>query len=151
MKKALAILGAVVLVLVLAIGGTIVHFSRVGRGLDESSKAYADSVVPLIVGSWSVDALEKHASPQALKVTNHDQWIMVFSKLSQLGALKHYDGAKGDSHISYTPKEGKVVSAKYVSHAQFENGDADIRITLIQIDNEWQIWGFYVNSPLFLK
>jgi len=151
MKKALAIFGGIVLVLLLAFAGVFLYVAHIGPELDASSKAYVDSVVPVILRGWSVDELEKRASPQFLKVAKRDQMTMLFSKLSQLGALKQYDGSKGDANISYTTKEGKVISAKYLAHARFENGDAEIRIALIQINGEWRILGFYVNSPIFLK
>ena len=151
MKKALAIFGGIVLVLLLALGSVVLYFARIGSSLDASSKAYVDSIVPVIASGWSVEELEKRSSPQFLKVAKHDQIVILFSKLSQLGALKHYDGAKGDSNISFTTKEGKVVSAKYLAHATFENGDADIRIALIQIESQWQILSFFVNSPILLR
>jgi hypothetical protein len=151
MNKALAIFGGTVLVLILGFAGFFFYFSRIGPGLDASSKAYVDSVVPVIVNTWSVEALEKRASPQFLKLANHDQTVMLFRKLSQLGALKRYHGAQGDSNISYTTKDGKVISAKYLARATFQNGDAEIRVFLIQIENEWRILGFFVNSPIFLK
>jgi hypothetical protein len=151
MKKALAIFGGIVLLLLVAVVGVFIYVGRSGSGLDASSRAYVDVVVPAIVAGWSLDELEKRASPQFLKAADHRQMVALFSKLSQLGALKHYDGAKGDSNVSFTTKDGKVVSAKYLAHASFENGDAEIRIALIQIENQWQVLGFFVNSPIFLK
>jgi uncharacterized protein (DUF1684 family) len=64
--------------------------------------------------------------------------------------MRSYDGSKGESTISYTNKDGKVISASYTASAKFDNGDAQIRIRLVQTSGTWRFLMFNVDSPLFV-
>ncbi len=93
----------------------------------------------------------KRSSPELKASGTPQQFSELFKKLSQLGALKKYDESQGSSFMSYTTQNGKLVTADYTAHASFTNGSAEVKIKLIQHDSQWQILGFHVNSPLFLK
>jgi len=153
MKKFLAIVGAVAVVIVIAGAGLAAYVARETRAFNESSKVSVDANLPPIISTWSEEALITRASPQLLKIvnTNPGQFGQLFQKLSQLGAMQSYGGAKGSSRVSYTLGEGKVVVAAYVATAKFQNGDARITVRLVQVANEWQLLYFNVNSPLFLE
>lgn len=151
MKNCLMVAGGIFLVLVLIGACAIGYVAYVGNKLDASSKTYVDECIPAIVSNWSKDELLKRASPQFHQAVAEDQVDLLFKKLSSLGQMKNYEGAKGDSNINYTTTNGKVITAYYVGKATFENGKAEIRIKLIQTDGMWQILNFYVDSPIFLK
>jgi hypothetical protein len=150
-KKYLAIVGVIALVAVALIVGFIGYSAYQGRALDASSKAYVDRNVPLIISSWSKDELLKLASPQLLNIINEkpDQIDHLFQGFSKLGAMRSYDGSKGDSNVSYTNKDGKIVTASYIADATFENGNAQISVRLIQASGTWHFLLFNVNSSLF--
>jgi len=63
--------------------------------------------------------LLKRASPQLLNIINEkpDQTDHLFLGFAKLGAMRSYDGSKGDSNVSYTNKDGKVITASYVADA----------------------------------
>jgi hypothetical protein len=126
-KKFLIILGGIALAAVLLIGGFIGYSAYQGGRLDASSKDYVDKNIPLIVASWSKNELLKRASPQLLDAINEkpDQADRLFQGFAKLGAMRSYDGSKGESTVSYTNKNGKVISASYIANAKFENG-ADV-------------------------
>ena len=145
----LAVVGAVLLGLLIIAGGLVGYLFYVGNGLDQSSKAYVDAAIPAIVTSWSPDELVKRESKAFQKATNDQQLVGLFTQFRRLGALKSYEGCKGDSNINYTPPDGKIVTATYLGHATFENGEADIRVILIQEDGAWKIQSFRINSPIF--
>jgi hypothetical protein len=63
----------------------------------------------------------------------------------QLGSFQTYDGSTGDSNVSYTTKNGKVITASYTSTATFQNGKIDIQVKLIQINGDWMLLGFNVS------
>ena len=147
----LAIIGAIVLGLLVIVGGFIGYMAYVGNGLDKSSKEYVDQAIPAIVTGWSPDQLVKRESTAFQKATSDDQLVRLFAAFRRLGALKEYQGCKGDSNVNYTTRSGKVITANYVGHATFENGTADIKIILVQENNTWKIQGFRVDSPIFLK
>jgi hypothetical protein len=90
------------------------------------------------------------ASLQLRQSVTDEQLDSLFAKLSQLGRLQQYDGSSGDANISVTAMAGTVVTASYVAHARFENGEAQIALRLVE-DEGWRITFFNVSSPLFLK
>jgi hypothetical protein len=152
MKTALSIVGIVFLVLLVLAAGFIGFVAYEGNKFDASSKAYVDESVPAIVGNWSKDELVKRESPQLRKVVSDDELASLFTKLSDaLGPIQSYDGAKGDANMNVTPVSGFQVTASYVAEATFQNGKGEIKINLIQVDGEWLILGFHVNSPTLLK
>jgi hypothetical protein len=153
MKKFLAIVGGVFLILVLAVAGFIGYAAYQGQRLDASSKAYVEESLPAIVSTWSRDELLKRSSPQLLKVAseNPEQLDQLFRKLSELGAMRSFGDVKGDSNISYMIGKGKVITASYVANAKFANGEARITVRLIQLSGQWKILLFDVHSPLFLQ
>jgi hypothetical protein len=151
MKTALSIIGIVFLILLVIGAGFIGFVAYEGNKFDASSKAYVDESVPAIVGNWSTDELIKRESPQLRKVASDDDLAALFSKLSVLGSMQSYDDAKGGAKMNLTPSSGFQVTAAYVAKATFQNGKAEIKVNLIQVDGVWQIYGFHVDSPIFAK
>lgn len=153
MKKIFMVLGAVFMVFIVVIAAFIGYAAMNGSKLDASSKAYVDQTVPVIASGWSSDELANDASPELKQVlgTQSAQLNKLFQKLSALGALKHYSGAKGTSNIFFDTKKGKLITATYTADATFEHGDAHFSLKLIQHDGQWQYLGFYVNSPILLE
>jgi hypothetical protein len=151
MKNLLMWLGGIFFVVLLGVGGLIAYLANAGAALDTSSKAYVDEAVPAIVARWSKEQLAMRAAAQFRAAASDQQLTQVFAKFSQLGALKTYDGSKGESHTSLTPQQGKVVTAAYLANATFEKGPAQISVRLVQADGQWQILHFAVNSPMFSR
>lgn len=150
-KSLFVTLGLFVLIGLAAVVWFVVHFVRAAGELDASSKAYVDAAVSAIAKEWSPNELYKRSAPELNAVASRKDIEQLFLKLSELGALKDYQGAKGDSNLVYTTKEGKRITAHYKAHAVFASDDADFDVALIQHDGVWQILGFHVNSPIFLK
>lgn len=153
MRIALSILGGLFLLLCAVVVALVGFAAHEGKGLDGSSKAYVEETVPVILSTWSKDELLKRASPQLLSTLEHDPELIdqLFRKLSGLGALRTFDDVRGDSNISYTTQDGKVVTAAYTAKATFAQGDARIAIRLIQTPAGWQILFFHVDSPIFME
>jgi len=152
MKKVLAILGGVFLVLLLGIALFVGYAAHEGQALDASSKKYVEESVPPIFSTWSKDELLKRSSPQMLEVIrkNPQQLDRLFLKLSALGSLKSFSVTGGDSNVVYMTRDGKVTTASYVGRAIFEKGNAQIAVRLIQLSGNWHILSFRVSSPLLL-
>ena len=151
MKKFLLIFGGIALIALLLATIFIGYSVYKGRSLDASSKEYVDNTVPMIVSSWSKDELLKRASPQLLQVISEkpDHLDSLFHGFAKLGAIRSYDGSRGEANVSYTNKSGKVISASYTADVKFENGNAQIRVRLVQVSGSWQFLMFNVDSPLF--
>jgi len=88
---------------------------------------------------------------KTIQQMNYEQLEKLFSKLSNLGALKTYKGCKGDSNIYFDVTKGKSVTAGYAADATFEKGEAHFDVRLIQTDGQWQFLMFKVNSPIFFQ
>ena len=52
--------------------------------------------------------------------------------------------------MSVTSQSGKTISAQYTAKAQFEKGEATIRLVLVKHGDQWQINGFELTSPQLL-
>jgi hypothetical protein len=151
MKTALSIIGIVFLVILVFLAGVIGFAIYAGNQLDASSKAYTDKSVSAIVANWSKDELMKRESPQFREATSDDELAGLFNRFGELGALQSYGGAKGEANMNFTPATGLQITASYVAQATFQNGKAEIKVNLIQVDGAWQILGFRIDSPIFLK
>jgi hypothetical protein len=151
MKKFLIICGAIFLIILVIAGAGIGFVAYNGSKLDMSARDYADQNIPPILSSWSPQDLMNLASPELKKITPPDAINALFKKLSQLGELKTYEKAQGNSLMFYTPATGNRVTADLTMHAVFVHGVADLSIKLIQHDNQWQLLGLHVESPIFLK
>jgi hypothetical protein len=147
MKVVLAF-SALFLVFLVTVGGLIGYGAVTGPGLDASSKAYVDDAVPKIIADWSVDELLSRGAPRIRDTVDMNQLRAAFGKLSTLGRMVSYDGAKGTSRVAFTPTDGRVVGAVYLARATFEKGRAEIRISLLQVGGQWRIQGFSVASPV---
>ena len=103
--------------------------------------------------SVSKEELLKRSSPKLVELVNKnpDGLDQLFKKLSTLGAMTRYEGAKGQAYFSVNYPQGKSISAKYTADAKFEHGDASIQVQMVQTDGQWQIINFHVNSPIFLQ
>jgi hypothetical protein len=154
LRRFLSIVGGLFLVLVLLAAGLLGYVAYQGRGLDASSKAYVEENIPAIISTWSKDELLKRSSPQLLEIINEkpEQLDQLFQKLSKLGPMQSFGEVKGNSNISYTTQNGKVITAAYVVSAKFKNGEGRIIARLIQSPaGQWQFLQFHVDSPVFLQ
>ena len=130
-----------------------------GSKLDASSKAYMDKNVPVILRTWSEQEMLKCASHEfkATVSNNQSKFDQAWTGFEQLGALKKYNGSKGQSYqdasywIGKNGKKGYEVTAEYVADAEFQNGNVEIKVDLTQENGDWKIYSFHVDSPLFQK
>lgn len=147
MKNFLTVLGIIFLMLVVGVVAIVGSAAYFGSKLDASSKTYVDENVPAIISSWSKAEFIKRASPQLLQKISDDQISELFATLSsKLGAFRSYDGAKGESNMSFIFNSGQTTTASYVAEATFQNGKAKIQIKLIRDDDSWKILGFNVQG-----
>lgn len=153
MKNFLSIVGGIFLVLLLVAAIVFGYTAYRGKGLDASSKAYIEEHIPTILQTWSKDELLKLSAPQLIENINNNQnnIDLFFKKLTELGKFQKIYDIKGDSNVSITTKDGIVITARYVFPAKFDKGKANITVQMIQSAGQWQLLGFFVNSPKFLQ
>lgn len=151
LSKFLIVLGGCGFVLVAAVIALVSYATYAGSKYDASSKAYVDRVLPEIIGAWSAHTLEQEAATKLKLEVPNEQIGSTFRRFSVLGRLVAYRGSHGESKVSFTLKNGEVVTAKYEADAEFEHGNAEIDVSLVRPDGRWQIVGFFVKSNRLLK
>ena len=150
MKKFLIVMGAIFCgLIVLGILAFIFAAIR-GTRLDKESRAYADAAIADIVTDWNVNAFFNRASPELKKLVSANDGDKLFRSFGQLGRLKHCDPAKGQSSTVAMLGQPKRIMAHYEAAAEFENGQAAIKIDLIKHGDDWRVLGFHIDSPIFL-
>jgi hypothetical protein len=121
-----------------------------GRGLDKESKAYADAAIVAIASQWDEKDLTDRASPQLMAtVKDPAELDRVVGMWRMLGPLKKYDGSKGDAHIGYFWPRGETITAVYVARAEFDQGSAMIKLSIIKTGGVWKILGLNVVPDSF--
>jgi hypothetical protein len=144
------IVGGVAVAGILCVVAAIAFLFWKGGQMDASSKAYVDTYLSSIAPGWSADDFVAHVAPEFREKYSHDKVEALFSRLSTLGNLKHYDGSTGEAHISIRSL-GQTVSARYVAHATFDAGDATFELALLRVDGQWTIVGIGVKSPVLQR
>jgi hypothetical protein len=145
MRRLLQILGALTLIVIVAGGVGLGVIIYKGRALDAESKAFVDSAVPAIAANWSKEQLLDRATPELREKARPDELTALFDALSRLGPLVDYEGASGESTMSFIAGSGNTESASYLAKARFQNGSATFRLALMKREGHWMIQSFYVD------
>jgi len=150
MKKFLMVMGGIFCGLIVLFVVALIFAAIRGTGLDKESRAYADAAIPAIVTTWSEDAFFNRASPELEKLVSVGDADRLFKSFSQLGRLKHCEPAQGQSMTSAMLGQPRKTTAHYEAAAEFEKGEARVKLDLIKHGNQWQILGFHIDSPFFV-
>ncbi len=151
MRKTVMILGYLFLVLIVGTVAGVGTLATIGKKLDRESKAFVDAAVPAIVSGWDISEIQKRASPEFNDEVDYDDLEQDLETLRQLGKLVEYKGSTGDANITLSFRYGYEVTADYRASADFETGSADMQISLIRHDGQWQILDFRVNPEEFTE
>ena len=151
MKKLFTVMGVIFAFLMVAGVAGFFVLSYFGSGLDEESKSYVDTNLPIIISEWKVDEFIDRASPEIMQVAPKEKVEELFHVCAErLGPLKEYGGSQGESKIVVTNRKGKVITGTYIAKATFEKAPATIQFRIIKHDNNWQILEFRVNSEAMM-
>ena len=139
MKKILMIVGAIAIGTVVLLVVLFAVIATVGSRLDKESKACADGAMIAIVTNWNETALMTRASPEFINASRGQNVDAFFEQYRRLGRMTHYKGSIGDANMTFWTGTGQRITAVYNAQATFENGTAEIRITLIKHDHDWRV------------
>jgi hypothetical protein len=145
-KKFLIVLGAALLVILVI---WFVVGSVQGAVLLKEGKDYADGALIAIAGQWSEKALLDRASPEFKQKTTIDELDRYFRGFSQLGAFQHSDVMQGRVVTYHYWRDGNKIIGEFTTKAQFENGEATVKLSVIKHGSQWQILGFNLQAPAF--
>lgn len=147
MKKVLIALLVVIFGGLALAGGGLYALSVCGKRWDSESKAYVEAAVPAVLRSWSAAELDRRAAEEFRAAGSPAELEAFLKKMSdQLGPLKRYDGASGESRFSFNGGP-RTVTAAYLSRVSFEKGDADVETILVRRRDQWLILAFRI-SPV---
>jgi hypothetical protein len=85
MSKLLCVLGAVALTVMITAGVGLGALFYNGHELDEESKAFVDSAIPAITGTWSEEQLLDRSTIELRESIKPDELRALFDRLSQFG------------------------------------------------------------------
>jgi hypothetical protein len=144
MRKTAKILLVTVVMLGTAFFAGVGAVVLLGVSLDKESKAFVDTAVPAIVSDWDVAEIRKRASTEFNETTDYDDMQQLFDVLHGLGDLLAYGGSTGESRVLVSLGHGIVITAAYSASVDFESGAAEIHISLIKHEGQWQILDFEI-------
>ena len=148
MRKIIAICAAASAAVLFTFAVAIAIVAVASKKLDLESHQYADASILAVVARWDTGALMTRASAQlGASPESANEIRNVFSGFRILGQLTKYDGSYGSAQFIVKPNGDAVAMAEYVARAEFQNGPAGIRVTLIRIGDGWKILRFAV-SPI---
>lgn len=151
MKKLFTILGVIfALIIVIFVVVAAIFIPRALK-LNREATTYIQDAVPKIVTNWNSHELVDRATPELLaSAKSRDEIDRLFVMFRQLGSLKHIDTPTGTVVSSAFTGSGTVTIGDYTAHAEFEKGQAIIKIQLRRVNETWKINGFRINSDVFL-
>jgi hypothetical protein len=145
-------------IFILIVSGVVyLHFFRNNENitinkLDETAKSYLDEVLPRIIANWTIEELNKQASPRLLEhLKQQPKFANELSKLNQLGKLRNYRGAEGYVKTVETINNRRTTLGYYKAVADYEKASIYLTIKLIWVDNQWRILEFKANTPVRLR
>ncbi|MGX9416275.1 hypothetical protein ACWU4D_02875 [Vibrio sp. WJH972] len=150
MKKFFIIAG-IVFTILLAVAtvavGLLVHK---GSALDEESQKYVNTVTPEVLSSLDKETLFLFADRELINSATSDEFDKLFRKFRELGTLRSFNPSIGEANINFNDSN-MTITGSYVMKAEFENGEAMIKVTVIKRGDEWKVIGFYIDSPIYLN
>jgi hypothetical protein len=120
-----------------------------GHRLDTESRAFVDDAVPAIVGHWNFQELERRSTPQFRNRLVASGAVAFPNSVTVLGRLTRYDGSRGQAISAYVFGAGSKTSANYIATAYFQNGRAQFRLTLKEVEGRWLIDGLFIQVHLY--
>jgi len=151
LKKLLKILGSFFLVLFILLVGGFIWFSLTSSEYIEEAKPYLDQNLPDAL-SWDLERLKPLLTPEAEEAFETDRGKKVYRFFSRLGQLKSFEepeflAAKSGVSIG----TGSYDITKFSMLGEFENGPAQITVTLASVDSGYKIHYLHLNSDVFLE
>jgi hypothetical protein len=151
MKKVFMVFGGVFLLVILVIVGT-------GLSMWYKSYQYEDTAVPYLTATipelskWDAERIKKLVAPEILEETTPEQFNKIIKHLSALGILV----TMGEPRIAKvyqnaTNKSGEQTLVKYHIDAVYENGNAVIAITLLDLDDSFQVYKLHIDSMALVE
>ena len=152
LERFLAVVGALTLIALTALGIAALYTYYAESNVDQSSERYANESGLAILSVHSEQDLQlvllQRLSPEAQTTTTKAGIDEMVESLNKLGKLEDYKGVES-VHIQtglLSLSEGVGAKLTYTASAAFEKGIGLVKMTLIRHGDGWQINGFYITA-----
>lgn len=116
---------------------------------DRQARAFVTASVPVIYTEWSAQALTRRTAGALRTPVFEGEVRDMFRQIApHLGPLVSANEPEGTLRYGRPDTRlPKGLFGKYVSHAKFRNGDAELRFLVTKEDGVWRIAQFAFESP----
>jgi hypothetical protein len=138
--------GFIVLVALLVFGGIKISTQREAAAYEPTAVPYLKMVIPEL-STWDPQTIKSYMAPESLRNTPEENIIKIVEHLSKLGALKELaepDFSKLFTSAAVDGGREKIVT--YSIDAVYENGNAVLTVSLLDLGDSFQIYKFNFNS-----
>jgi hypothetical protein len=105
-----------------------------------------------VVSTWNYDNCKNYLHSSAFSCISQDKIRLIFKKLATLGKLKSVGTPKLINYKTKLTFTGNGHSnICFLVPAEYENGKAEVIITLVNEGDELKVYYFKFNSDFFLK
>jgi hypothetical protein len=145
-KKILKGLGIAFLLLVILFVGIGVWTGYKSAAYKETAVPYIKIVVPEI-SKWDHALMKSYMSPETFEGVTDANFEKVVSYLGKMGALISMEEPVFQTvSSSATVQNGAATIVNYSVLAKYENGDANISISLKEVEDSFEVYKFNLNS-----
>ena len=117
---------------------------------DETAIPYINEVVP-ILSEWDPDKARPYFLPAALESASEEDFQKLFSFLSKMGLLIELGEPQFSNVTSgVTIKDGAATIVTYTVPAEYEYGDAQLTLRLVEDGESFSIYYFNLNSSALM-
>ncbi len=147
MRTILAIVGALALLVILAIVAVFVSSALRMPRLAKEAKVYVDASIPAIAATWDGEALYARAAPEFQQVLDSETLGSIMAAgASQFGPLTDYQGAACEAiRVELALGSPETAFAECTAAASFARVDGRLRVSAVKREGDWKLFAFYVD------
>ena len=120
-------------------------------GYDETAIPYIKKVIPEI-SSWDIDVLKKYSSAEALNNVSDRDLIKLMRFFSKLGEFRSMDEPQFVNVTTNTDiSNGNQTIATFAIVGYYDNGEANITLSLLEVEGGFQIYHLKITSPALIE
>ena len=150
-KKVLKVIGIIFLCIIALFGAIATYTYMKSAQYEKTAVPYIKEKIPEL-SSWDPNVAKKYFAPEVLEITKDEDLIRLMRWFSKLGALKGIEEPQFiNVSSSATVSNGQQTIASYTILAHYENGDANITIRLLEVENGFKIYQFHISSMALIN
>jgi len=147
-KKILVISCIVLSIAVSLFFGIKIYMHYQSVQYENTALPYVKMVIPEI-SKWDSEIIKQYMSPEVLAGISEDNLQNTVSNLSKLGSLIKMREPKYSNSDTFPTKSGiEIKIVTYKIDAEYENGNADITLGLLEKGESFQVHNFNMNPKM---